>query len=116
MPGSYCPKAGAVPPRRAVALFFSVLWASWASDYIVVERDLLAQQVDAVERTRARGGRRRGIIAVHGPQRLVQCFRTLGRSRHWTPSRSRISVARSRVIDTGFACTRHRPALNLALR
>ena len=97
MPGSCCPKAGAAPPRRAVALFFSVPRASWASDHIVVERDLLVQQADAVERKPARAVGRRGSIAVHGPRRLVQCFWTLGRSRHWTRSRSRISVARSRV-------------------
>jgi hypothetical protein len=37
-----------------------------------------------------------GSIATHDPQRLVPaCCRTLARSRHWTSSRSRISVARS---------------------
>jgi hypothetical protein len=37
-----------------------------------------------------------GSIATHDPQRLVPaCCRTLARHRHWTSSRSRISVARS---------------------
>jgi hypothetical protein len=71
--------------------------------YITVVRALLVEQgrrgrAEAVAAVVAA----RGSIAVDGRQRLVQCFQTLGRPRHWTPSRLRIGVARSRVFDTWF--------------
>ena len=78
------------------ALFFSASWASWASTTSPSNAPSSLSRVDAVERKPCAQWSPPGPVRSPCPQRLCSvCCRTLARHRHWTSSRSRISVARS---------------------
>jgi len=112
-------QAGAAPPRRGAASFFSASRASWASITSLSNTPFSLSKVDPVERKPGAQWSPPGpSIVTHDPQRLVQCVVEDSHAIVIGPSsRSRISVARStlsasvsRQTQRDRVASRSRPA------
>jgi hypothetical protein len=91
-------QASAARSRRAAGAFFSVSWASWASTTSPSNAPSSLSRVDAVEwKPCAQWSPPGPVSQPMSAAPCSVCCRTLARHRHWTSSRSRISVARSEL-------------------